>query len=63
MRPFTRDLLSHQTVKLYENMLIEYKPTVQSHKENLLLKTIYMPASKRELNNKLPQSNYKSDRI
>lgn len=45
-------------------MLIEYKPNLDSHiKENLLLKTIYMPVVKKELNKKLPQSNYKSDRI
>lgn len=45
-------------------MLIECKPNLESQKkQNLLLKTIYMPVIKKDLNNKLPQSNYKSDKV
>lgn len=64
LRPSTKDILSHQSLKNYENMLIDFKPNLENHKkQNLFLKTIYMPVVKKDLNNKLPQSNYKSDKV
>ena len=59
-RPLTKELLTNQTLKIYENLVIDFKPEIGSGMKEPLLKTIYMPSSKRELKNQLPQSNYKS---
>ena len=58
-RPTVTELLENWTLKLYENICVDYKLNSQPSTVNML-KTIVMPRDIKDLNSYLPKSNYQA---